>query len=144
MFFPQNMHMVKIFVLDEFLDKLCETLYDFGFIEVRRSSNFIRQEDGVTLLDNENLIKKSDNLKEEVKKVLDLLGIRPIEQDIPAKNISVRAIDEISRDYKEVISKVQNLSRRIKENRQKTVELTIRSEVLNAIEEKGLRLESFK
>ena len=138
------MHMVKIFVLDEFLNKLCETLYDFGFIEVRRSSNFIRQEDGVTLLDNENLIKKSDNLKEEVKKVLDLLGIRPIEQDIPAKNISVRTIDEISRDYKEVISKVQNLSRRIKENRQKTAELTIRSEVLNAIEEKGLRLESFK
>ena len=138
------MHMVKIFVLDEFLDKLCESLYDFGFIEVKRSSNFIRQKEGVILLDNSSLIQKSEDLKEKVKKTLDLLGIRPIEQDIPARKISVRAIDEISQDYKEVISKIQNLSQRIKENRQKIAELTIRSEVLNAIEEKGLRLESFR
>ena len=144
MFFPQNMHIIKIFVLDELLDKLCETLYSFGFIEIRRSSNFIRQKDSVSLLDNNNLINKAEDLKEKVKKTLDLLKIKPAEYDIPAENISIKAIDEIEEDYGEILSSVGELSQRIKENEKRIKEITIQAEVLSFIEEKGLKLENFR
>ena len=144
MFFPQNMHMVKIFVMDELLDKLCAALYDFGFVEISRSSNFVGRQDGVSLLDNDNLVRKSESLKEEVRNTLSLLGISPAEYDVPAEKISTSAVDEIRQRYRVIMTEVSSLTQRIKDNERKITELTMQSEILNIIEERGLKLENFK
>jgi len=59
MFFPQKMHMVRMFALKDSLDELSQVLYDFGFIEVERADNFIPRESGLSLLDNSGFIEKS-------------------------------------------------------------------------------------
>ncbi len=144
MFFPQKMHMVKMFVLKESLDKLSQVLYDFGFIEVEKASNFIRQENGVSLLDSRNFIEKSKELKEAVKKTLNLLNIRRNKKEIFPVKISTVVIDEIQRDYGGIISEVQKLNVKIKENQKRIDEINIHSTILELIEDKGLDLKHFK
>jgi len=138
------MHMVKMFVLKESLDKLSQVLYDFGFIEVEKAGNFIRREEGISLLDNRKFIEKSKELKEAVKKTLNLLNIKRNKKDIFPVKISTAIIDEIQRDYGEIISDVQKLNIKIEENQKRIHELNMYSMVLELIEDKGLGLEHFK
>ncbi|MCD6093761.1 MAG: hypothetical protein J7J51_03100 [Candidatus Omnitrophica bacterium] len=144
MFFPQKMHMVRMFALKDSLDKLSQVLYDFGFIEVERADNFIPRESGLSLLDNSGFIEKSRELKESIKETLSLLNIKQNKKDIFPPKISTAVIDEIQRDYGPIISDVQRLSTKIEENQKKIDELNVYSTILELIREKGLELRHFK
>lgn len=138
------MYMVRIFVIDEFLDKLCEILYEFGFIEINRASRFISYKDGVHLLDNSNLIRECEELKADVKEAMSLLGVPPLRKDDSLVKISTGAMEELKEEYTEVISQIKNLTQCIKDNDKKIKTLTMRATILNVIGERGVNLDSFR
>ena len=144
MFFPQRMQLVKIFVVKEFLDKLCEILYKFGFIEVRSPVSFLQEKKEGVLMDTNNLLTECERLKERVKKVVSLLNIRPVVKEGGFIEVSTQTVTRVSQSYNKVISQVEELSQRIKDNQQRINELTISSTLLNIVEEKGIRLDSLK
>ncbi|OQX80679.1 MAG: hypothetical protein B6D56_04340 [Candidatus Omnitrophica bacterium 4484_70.1] len=144
MFFPQRMQLVKIFVVKEFLDKLCEILYKFGFIEVRSPVSFLQEKKEGVLMDTNNLLTECERLKERVKKVVRLLNIRPMVKEGGSIEVSTQTVTRVNQSYNKVISQVEELSQRIKDNQQRINELTISSTLLNIVEEKGIRLDSLK
>lgn len=144
MIFPQKMHLVKIFVLKESLDELSKALYDFGFIEVEKASNFIQKEEGVSLLDTKDLIEKTDDLKKKIEKTLNLLKIKYQKPKSLPLRISLQVVDEIQKDFEGITLKVQELHCRIKENQTRIEKLETQSTVLSLIEEADLSLEHFR
>ncbi len=136
--------MVKIFVVDEFLDKLCDLLYEFGFIEIRRASSFVSTKEGVHLLDNSVLVKESEELKAKIKEVMELLDVSPVKEGEVPVEISTGAVEELKDELGEVLSQAKGLDMRIKDNEEKINELTVRATILSAVEERGLVPASFK
>jgi len=114
MFFPQRMQLVKIFVVKEFLDKLCEILYEFGFIEVRSPVSFLQEKKEGVLMDTNNLLTECERLKERVKKVVRLLNIRPMVKEGGSIEVSTQTVTRVNQSYNKVISQVEELSQRIK------------------------------
>ncbi len=144
MIFPRKMSLVRIFVLKDFLDHLSQVLHNFGFIEIEKARNFVKEDGKLRNLDIHQLLSETQNLEERIKKVCHMLGIKPYKRKEVRVKISTKLVEDIEQRFKDLESSVLNIAAKIDFNNAKIEELDAKSEILGLIEDAGLNLDIFK
>jgi len=142
MFRPLDMRLVKIFFLKEHLESVSKKLYDFGFIEIERAQNFM--ETDYDYLDLKEILFKCQDIKERIKRIMRELGISAVYKNRSSFSISLRFVQEIEEEVKNIERELESVLFKLKDIQAKIEEREKLCRVLSLIENIGLDLDYFK